>query len=663
MKTKLSNIPGKIIFLLSTNTQIVVAGNDSPEVSITQDFASKKREYKLPQPFHPSFDHQQVGWQAPVETPDPSNKTDGQSPSTASDHRVFATVSGNFPSYSSSADHTATPPLVPHSESSKFQPTTLAETGLPLSSDKDQIRLQSSFDADHAVQSFYQGYTYCNVQTPLAPQFKTTSQNSQTIYAFHPDLHSEHTINAEDTVPYSFIQNKSQFTGEGLICGIEPQTNSSSTPDSEDDESPYHSHTQSQQSATSLTLLSEDWQFALLESLDHLSTGTTSEESLLACHLLHQFNTSEFADCLLKVSIENRKSDKAEFFLHILLVVQSPFLNDLIEATALDKNGLKSLHVSTCDRFITPSAIQTTLQTFYGKSPFSFNGYPSPTPLGCSRAETLILWMDNALAFIAAGHLFQVTAIIQRGLFVASTILSLENVERALAFILDGALNENWDSNDILGLKGFSPPSTSIKDGSPFATNDSNDHDCDVSNDSYAGLSFLRLKNPYQKHIEQYTEFMNVCLELVVSEISKDWELDLRARPLADADRIPTTVGSRSPLSKSMLSKIQFGDHPSESTLKFGNKNVIISSILLSLPFILLKHVLNHIEKSLMCKIIRPLIEERERRRRLVLKNSSESMSLQGAGAARWAQVEWEEYVLEEDSATPNLSRRWKGTC
>lgn len=403
----------------------------------------------------------------------------------------------------------------------------------------------------------------------------------------------------------------------------------------------------------------EAWRHAVLAKLDQRENldSPSSAPYHLVRYLARQFNTREQADCCLRISHEGQRLEILEFFVHGLLIDQSPLLRNLRKSTTLRENGLASLQIQTRDRFITPQAIETTLLFCYGKPINDFNGFPEDIAPSMSSVEVSVSWMKNALAVAAAGHLFHLGAVISRGLQVASTILNWGNIERALSFTLDGGLEPALDFDRVLTYTTASSSPlgdavTAVATPSPGP-----------SENLEAGPSIECEESsgcPYRSYSPSANDFLRHCLDFVVSEFPQSWELDTTAKPLAEIDRLPANEASRSPLTKSRLSMIQFGDHPSEIQRQ-SDAYIALSSLLLSVSFPLLVYILNRFNETLRNRIINPIVEERERRRQNALKFESVSCGGQNQMSGEdWAQLGWEEFV---DSENPGLGlqRKWVG--
>lgn len=398
----------------------------------------------------------------------------------------------------------------------------------------------------------------------------------------------------------------------------------------------------------------ETWQHAVLAKLDQggkLGSPSSAPHHLVR-YLARQFNTREHADCCLRMSHEVQRFEILEFFVHSLLIDQSPLLRNLRKSTTIRENGLASLQIQTRDRFITPQAIETTLLFCYGKPINDFNGFPEAISPSKSSVEVSVSWMENALAVAAAGHLFHLGAVISRGLQVASTILNWGNIERALAFTLDGGLEPVLDfdgvfANTTSSSSPFADAVTAVATPSPSSSENFEagpSIECEESSDC-TSRSYSPSANDFLRH----------CLDFVVSEFPQSWELDTTAKPLAEIDRLPANEASRSPLTKSRLSMIQFGDHPSEKERQ-SDVDIALSSLLLSVSYPLLVYILSQFHGTLRNSIINPIVDERERRRHKALTSRGQHQM----SGEDWAQLGWEEFV---DSENPGLGlqRKWVG--
>lgn len=390
----------------------------------------------------------------------------------------------------------------------------------------------------------------------------------------------------------------------------------------------------------------ELWRTAMLENLQHVPLETLSDQPSLSSYLLQRFNNDDtYADCCLQVTHESHRFQAVKFWLHSLLVAQSPTLQALMNTSALAADGKRLLCLRVHDHHSTPAAIEFALRVSYGESPYTFTGSKAFMEPSKSAADVSISWMDEALAFLAVGQVLQLNSVITRGIQIASGILNWDNLEGAICFTLDRGLDRTsaFDSHS-------QPAVTSANKDSPIEP-----APLYISPDVQANVNGQDASTDVSKAL------LYKCLDFIVSNCPGSWDLDATARPLADNGRLPAIAGSQSPMSKSRLSRIQFGDHPSEISAKLCNPNTILSTILLSVPFTLLRYLLDHFEEPIVRRNSRSIVAERERRRLRLLKNDSVSSCQKQAAAEVWAEAGWEEFVAAQENSRPLVARKWTG--
>lgn len=405
----------------------------------------------------------------------------------------------------------------------------------------------------------------------------------------------------------------------------------------------------------------ELWRTAMLENLQHVPLETLSDQPSLSSYLLRRFNNDDtYADCCLQVTHESHRFQTVKFCLHSLLIAQSPTLQALVNTSAVAADGRRLLCLEVHDHYSTPAAIKFALRVCYGESPHIFTGSTAFMEPSKSAADVSISWMDEALAFAAVGQVLQLNSVITRGIQIASGILNWDNLEGAICFTLDRGLDRTSD------LISHSQPSVKSSTAVPACSNQGTPSS--ANKDSPIEPTPFSMSPDVQANVNGQDAITDVskallyqCLDFIVSNCPGSWDLDASARPLADNGRLPAIAGSRSPMSKSRLSRIQFGDHPSEISAKLCNPNTILSTILLSIPFTLLKYLLDHFEESIARRNSRSIVAERERRRLRVLKNDSVSSCQKQAAVEVWAEAGWEEFVAEQENSRLLVARKWTG--
>lgn len=540
--------------------------------------------------------------------------------------------------------------------------------------------------------SFYQGYTYGNLQPIFSPHDRSPSPQHSS-----PRIEHEFDLPANDerksstylssqtegerasaprSTPLSVITHstvvQSRDSPYGSVhvddsAGVSGITSESSFRHQASSQSSLGLENDSQQYSdfeappkevsTAKSIEFEVWRSSILESLNE-TLGTSFIQYGLTDHLLLQFESGAFADCRLELSHKNDKFETTEFLLHSVIISQSPLLKGLLNATPTQEDGIRHLRIQIQDRFVTPVAIQAALRVCYGDPPLAFNG-SSYTWFSQSTAELSVSWMENALAFSKAGSLLGLEAVFQRGLQIASKILNWENIETALSFLLVGQADINWW------------PETIIQSAEFLSLDESVDHESNDVQSLKKELHPVNREMPTEPespafnksnrtHSNTMVDLLYQCLHFIIADFPQDWDLDASSRPVADIDRLPVVPKSRSPLCKSRLSLIQFGDHPSERATKASDVNVVLSSLMLSMPFDFIKYILDRLNESITKKSVKDLVEERERRRRQVLKCDSVSLSARQA-SVEYGHVGWEEYVNLDQNSHSSIGRNWTG--
>ena len=409
------------------------------------------------------------------------------------------------------------------------------------------------------------------------------------------------------------------------------------------------------------------WRAARIDNLHRATQSRSSNSSIhnpLAEHILLNFNNEDYADCKVLLSHEDHRFPQTEWSLSTLILAQSPKLRDMLMTTESYTDGKQLLHLRLTDRFVTPQAMDSALRVFYGESPQNFNGLHGSAQLAITKPEVSASWMANTLAYTAAGCLLRSEIIVLRGLQVASKILDWSNLEVALSFGLESGLGRERNSSAGV-VPAYSPHLPRDADISPSSrtlfTPSSGSYSIGRSSSHHSSGPESPPENARPTDPRSAFDLLLHSLGFIKDNMPATWEFDASARPLADVDRLPVTAESRSPLSKSRLSQIQFGDHPSEAIAKSSDLNVLMSSIVLSLPFIWLDMLLKSVRGPI-TQHIGAIIKERERRRHIVLQSQSVSDTQRFAAKDyEWVEVGHEESVEINDVGEVCLARTYTG--
>ncbi len=560
---------------------------------------------------------------------------------------------------------------------------------------------QSSNDASSPNHSAYQGYTYAPASYGYSPQ----SHASQ-----HPIDSSHHT---GANIPYeqpdesqpSYYSNQPSYP----VLGSQPPLTPSRTPldpaaqpwsysNGYPSTMPldygylpqYHLQPKSQSRARStsqgtlksdgstrkLDVVDDNYKLAQLEAYEKRTaqilrnysrslTDCMSTHVPLVEHLLQQFNVEDYADCQLTLVHENLRFVKTTWSLGSLLLAQSRKLRDLLKSAGLSEEGKRHLEIRLTDRFVTPWAMNAALRVLYGERPEMFTLAMIHSTFD-ANAELWAFQMDASLAFAATGHVLGMENVVSHGLQFASSILNWDNLEHALSFGLESGSNRGTSASvDVVPLSSYSPvwsrqsdPSTALNLTPPSSSTESRPERSAQPGSGDEGISSV---SSYTAEVRSAQDLQTRCLQWMASKLDESWHFDASARPLAEVDRLPTTAESRSPLFKSRLSQIQFGDHPSEMHAKASDRNNLVSSIVLSLPFMALKYIVDVGTQPILCQL-HAIVKERERRRQIVLQSKSVPWSQRlAAREHEWAEVGYTEWVDTTGDGQVALARSFTG--
>jgi hypothetical protein len=355
----------------------------------------------------------------------------------------------------------------------------------------------------------------------------------------------------------------------------------------------------------------------------------------LLAHLQDHFANPEFADCVLELRYSDDRAEPVRISGHILMFARSPYLNTLMKASAEQSNGLpvKTLFIETDDRFLRSDGFWLAVRRLYGGPLLDLEGpamdhlrrsAQQTSPMAGTRADRL----DFALGYAAAGKILQIHAVVNRGTEIASLLIDWDTIEKSLDFAIDGGIDNQWTRH----------PRQETARGKPT-------YGPAVNRVIYKVLNFLIDKFP-----------ANFELDTTVGEPTYNSRL-----PAVPQER-PSTLNPR-------LSSIRFGDHSLEDVVQPESGNsvfVILSRVLLNMPFYLLKYVLEspslgNVEgwanNKLREKVMNAVVEEREKRRLKVLNSpfAPQRTAHQFDDTVRFQ----ESVVLQGEPDGPRLSRTW----
>ncbi|KAK3116381.1 hypothetical protein LTR53_003301 [Teratosphaeriaceae sp. CCFEE 6253] len=220
--------------------------------------------------------------------------------------------------------------------------------------------------------------------------------------------------------------------------------------------------------------------------------------------------------------------------------------------------------------------------------------------------------MESALGYVATASWLQLPAVAARAMVVVLSMLQWDTIASVLAFALDGGL------------------------GSALAVEDGSEMSCASSDDSLGKADIVGIPT----HEPYSTELLHRLIDFMVHMFPPNFYTDAAAPQLASCPRLPPLPPaheSRSSRSDPRLSQIRFGELSVEDHGRPSLVTTTVSSILLSLPFPLLKCVLEHngmvfqLGADTVASIMRQVVAEREVRRKRVLQARTVGQTNDGA--------------------------------
>jgi hypothetical protein len=394
-----------------------------------------------------------------------------------------------------------------------------------------------------------------------------------------------------------------------------------------------------------------------------------------------QFDRPDYSDYTLELQHADG-AFKGVWHVHGLLIARSPTLKALIDLASSDGRTEKKLRIESSDRFLSLEAFARAIQRLYGLSllpsqEIIASGYPSSRSYRTTDGQFLDVQairkrMEFALAYAAAGRLLRITEVARRGVEAAGRAITWETLEMTLDFAMDGGLSVEWTSGDIKSSTSASSPASSRRSVSAEGSQTGS-----ASASSLGSPQDTPETLPLSPSGGTYAPYADGLLQQVVNFIEREFPanfvLDSSAPQFSYHPRLPMEINVKPPTNP-RLSSMKFGDNPTEDDIRRSNlSTTVLSSTLLSVPFPLLKHILESTKlggpdgwasATLRQKIARDVIDERERRRREIRGQTSMPREERSTNSKAWENVGWEESVVIEYSGQAGgveLKRRWRG--
>ena len=374
------------------------------------------------------------------------------------------------------------------------------------------------------------------------------------------------------------------------------------------------------------------WRRTALYDLQSVPQEVWRERMMMPSIFLQHFNSPRYADCRIRINAPDKSKPGFDLLLHSILLTYSPVLAAKLESSEPASDGLRLVVLDASGEFLTPDSIESALYTCYGRPLCDFIG--TTADVAVTNAKDSAMWMENALAFIAAGRLLGLPSVIARGSQIARRILNWDNIEKALSFVVHSRAGFDTEGADSI---------------SPSAGEDSSiDQQSEV-----AGAS------------ADIAPLMTSCLQLLLDRFPRHWKVNTLAPSLSSIDRLPKAPVKRQITPKPRLSQIKFGDLSPEEPMRtesLTDQDTLLSSIMISLPFGLVQRVILELQERLSFEGLQSLVTERESRRRYAVQEdpmysrSTPSLVLPDS-------LVWEEYVesVTNEGSYPRISRRRTG--
>ncbi|KAL3424427.1 hypothetical protein PVAG01_03708 [Phlyctema vagabunda] len=370
--------------------------------------------------------------------------------------------------------------------------------------------------------------------------------------------------------------------------------------------------------------------------------GMDNYDGLLS-YLQSQFGDPNMADYTLEVRYSDDRAPPLRIPGHNLMFARSPTLKGLMTAQVqvggtTDSMSVRNLLIEVDDRFLRSDAFWMAAQRLYGGPLLDVGVLGGMNPASISETSQNMPGsfkdrFDLALGYAAAGHLLQLNSVLNRGIEIASHFINWLTIERALEFSLEGGLDSQWTLDVNKAPDGRCP----------------------------------------SKYGPSVNLLIHTAMNFIITSFPPDFDLDTTVGDLFGVPRLPTVPAEHSSTQTSRLSFIKFGDHPTTEdntrSTSDNSTNIILSRVLLSLPFQLLKYVLEsqHLGNvnawattALRQKVMHTVIEEREKRRQRVYGSSNVSTAERTANGKQWEVVGWQENVVPYvGGEVPSLKRTW----
>jgi hypothetical protein len=325
---------------------------------------------------------------------------------------------------------------------------------------------------------------------------------------------------------------------------------------------------------------------------------------MLRDYISMQFGNQDTADTVVELTEMNRTKPATVLPAHSLLLAQSPTLLAMLAQNSVTAgpDTKRLVRITARDKFLLAPAFVEVLNHLYGAPLLNVHELVHGLrPFRLDDPETTAIVLQNmtrSLAHAATGYFLDMPAVTSNAMECAKRLLRWDTVERALSFALDGGLTPSWQSRSR-SLSSYDRQR---------AANDTSDR---------------RISLP--TYGEYSGQFLQSIVDFLAYNFPKSFQFFPGAPQLLENPRLPTVLDSRPSISDPRLSRIQFGEMSAELSGRPDFVTTTLSSILISIPFPVLKVLVEHsgvssrIGWSKVADIMHLVIRERESRRQKVL--------------------------------------------
>ena len=358
---------------------------------------------------------------------------------------------------------------------------------------------------------------------------------------------------------------------------------------------------------------------------------------MLRDHVRSQFSKPALTDCHLQLSHDSDASTQ-RIEAHKLILARSPTLLRLIQDASETHRPQLDVHLP--GKHLSLHTFNECLKYIYGGQ---LPPLDPPHRSSVSFTEPIraqVDRMEQALQRIATGAWLEMPAIAWRGMNVATNTMNWDTLSTALEFGLDGGISPAW----------------TLDDGSEERSSTTSSDDSNIRLDSAPSAPTY---DPYA------TPLLQSIFQFMLHSFPPDFYPDTAAPQLEVCPRLPPLPPQptqqpqqheKNKLSRSAdprLSQIRFGELPSEeaNAPRPSAVTTMISSLLFSLPFALLKFLLEHpilsdrMGAETVGSIMRQTVVERENRRLRCLKAKQSAVAARGSEHEHETNLYWEESV------------------